>query len=189
MSHNRFLKFSAFAGAMSTLAILQTYAFQLLNLSHAQRFTLYRLEFGLIVNVIVTPGVKFLWKRIVKDLLGDSSPNACQACFKLFVAILIGLAYFCPFTSFLISKEPFFNVICWLACGFFLVLLFYFGVIKLLITLCKPYGNILDFSNHYVTLFGLLFSTVTIWTAYGIASSPPTVIRYVNISFYNSLRN
>ena len=176
MNHSSLLKVSLFAGILSTLALVQTYA--LSSQSSAQRFTLYRFELACFGSIAVAPGTKYIWKRIGKDLLGDKSPTPFQIFFKCFVAVIIGLAHAFPLTILRIVKEPIFNVFSWLACGVITAVLFFYGTLTLLMHIIKRYFlRSFELSNRSITLVSLILSLLSIWTAYGIATNSPTVIR------------
>ena len=172
---NQLLMISVIAVALSVLAIVQSFA--LSSFSSAQRFTLYRVELGFFLSFIFFPGSKFLWKRMVKDVLGGDSSTPLQIFLKFFVAIVFGLAHLFPLSNILIVEEPVFNVLCWVSFGILSALLIFFGTVKVVINICKPCLRCLDFSNRYITISALFFSAFSIWIAYGIATRPPAVIR------------
>jgi len=131
------------------------------------------------MSIIFVPGTKFVWKRIVNDLLGDDSPTPLQLFFKLFVAFTLILAHIFPLTILLIVKDPIFHIISWTSFGFLLMLLLYFGIIKLVLYVCNPFFKIIDFNNRKITISALILSVFTIWTAYENATKSPNVIRYI----------
>ena len=169
-----FLKISFAVAAFSSFVLLQGYAIS--SFSAAKRRKIYRLEFGVVLNLLLIPGSKYLWKRLVKDTSDFFSVVAHQF-WKLIVVVLLVFAHFCPFTTLLITKEPFFPVICWLAFGTYLSLLLMFGISKTLQFICKPVFGPTHMTRVRVTGLVTFLSMMIIWTAFGIASSPPIVIR------------
>lgn len=167
---------SAVVGCCALL-LFQTYVFT--SLPTAIKYKIYRFQFGIVLNIVFYSGSKYLWKRLVNDVLTESMSSIFRLCWKIIVLAFLFLAHASPFTNYFITKEPsIFNMLSWTCFASYIVLFFLLiSTYYIFILLSHFFKRSWNFSVRAQSNFAIVTTFVFTLVAFFIAASPPTIIR------------
>ncbi|XP_051507351.1 transmembrane protein with metallophosphoesterase domain [Myxocyprinus asiaticus] len=149
------------------------------------RALLFRIQFLLLLNTLLLLGSLFIWKRVVRRLLGTrGAPTSPQKCWRLVVLLFLTLAHGSYLSMFfLVDTEPHWLSLLSFSClGIYVILLFFlmvFGCLNRLRRLLSPSRGDEDVVASGSASQPVLALIVTaILAVYGLvnAAQPPQVI-------------
>ena len=160
------------------LLLFQTYLFT--SVPDSTKYKIYRFQFGIVLNIVFYSSSKFLWKRLVKDVISNSASAFSQFSWKIIILTLLFLAHFSPFTNYFVAKEPtVFNMLSWTCFASYIVIFCILISTKLIIALVFYFfkRSYFCFSLRAQSIFAIITTITFTWIAFVIANNPPRIIK------------
>ena len=169
-------KISSVIAACCSLLLFEGYIFS--SISSERKYKIYRFQFACVLNVVFYSGSKFLWKRVVGDVVQKKWPLFLQMLWKCTVIVFIVLSHFAPFTNYFVSTEPYFvNVLSWTCFAAYMELFFILWTFTFLMKLCKGCNGNCLISSQKQSVLAILCTLLITLVAFENANNPPTVVK------------
>jgi len=168
-------KFSVILGCCSLL-LFETIVFT--TFSPERKYKCYRAQFVIVINLVFVVGSRYLWKRLVRDVITTAWPKHIELFWKFGVVTFLFLAHFAPASLYFLSKEPtFLGMASWTCFGAYVLIFSILVSVGIVAGILEHFLNSRCFSKRLQAVFTVFTTTLCTYAAFQIALSPPQIVR------------